>query len=86
IAAHIHPMDLLNLARTCKSLRQLLMDKSSAFVWKAARSQVNGLPDCPADLAEPEYANLVFHAHCNGCGKYVKTVLWEMRRKYCPDC
>ncbi|KAF8546570.1 hypothetical protein OG21DRAFT_1103438 [Imleria badia] len=47
-------MELLNLARTCKSLRQLLMDSASAFVWKTARCQVDGLPDCPADLTEPE--------------------------------
>ena len=40
------------------------MDKSSAFVWKAARRQTNGLPDCPVDLTEPEYANLVFYARC----------------------
>ncbi|KAF8549750.1 hypothetical protein OG21DRAFT_1488305 [Imleria badia] len=85
-AAYIHPIDLLNLARTCKSLRQLLMDRSSAFVWKAARRQVNGLPDCPADLTEHEYANLVFYARCYGCDQYTKTVLWEMRRRYCPDC
>lgn len=58
-------MDLLNLARTCKSLRGLLMDKSSVFVWKTARRQVQDLPDCPADLTEPEYAHLVFCARCN---------------------
>ncbi|KAH0829105.1 hypothetical protein J3R83DRAFT_2571 [Lanmaoa asiatica] len=86
IAAYIHPIDLLNLARTCKSLRALLMDKSSVFVWKSARRQVKGLPDCPPDLTEPEYANLVFYARCHGCGKYVKTVFWEMRRRYCPSC
>ncbi|KAF8141420.1 hypothetical protein EV363DRAFT_1204107 [Boletus edulis] len=86
LAAYIHPLDLLNLARTCKSLRELLMDKSSEFVWKTARRQVRGLPDCPADLTEPEYANLVFHARCHGCGKYAKKILWEMRRRYCPEC
>ncbi|KAI9462996.1 hypothetical protein HD554DRAFT_1428941 [Boletus coccyginus] len=62
------------------------MDKSSAFVWKTARRQVDDLPDCPADLTEPEYANLVFYARCHGCGKYARTILWEMRRRYCPDC
>jgi hypothetical protein len=86
IAAYVHPIDLLNLARTCKSLRQLLMDKSSAFVWKTARCQVNGLPDCPVDLTEPEYANLLFYARCHVCGKYTPTVLWRIRRRYCLDC
>ncbi|KAF8549751.1 hypothetical protein OG21DRAFT_1420858, partial [Imleria badia] len=87
IATYIRPLDLLNLARTCTSLRQLLMDKSSAFVWKIARRQVSGLPDCPADLSEPEYANLVFYAHvAQGYGKCAKTILWTMRRRYCVDC
>jgi hypothetical protein len=58
-------MDLLNLARTTKAFRQLLMRKSSAFVWKAALGQVEGLPDCPPDLSEPQYTNLVFYPHCH---------------------
>ena len=58
-------MDLLNLARTCKSLRGLLMHKSSAFLWKTTLRQVEGLPECPADLAEPEYTNLVFYNRCH---------------------
>ncbi|KAF8133333.1 hypothetical protein EV363DRAFT_1325967 [Boletus edulis] len=65
LAEYLSPVDLLNLARTCKSLRQLLMAKSSAFVWKATRRQIDGLPDCPADLTEQEYANLMF---CLGYG------------------
>ncbi|KAF8441082.1 hypothetical protein L210DRAFT_2128264 [Boletus edulis BED1] len=86
IAGYIQPMDILNLARTCKSFRQLLMTKSSAFVWKAARRQVNGLPDCPTDLTEPQYAHLVFYPRCHGCGKYTTAILWRIRRRYCPDC
>lgn len=58
-------MDLLNLARTCKSLRGLLMHKSSLFLWKTALDQIKGLPGCPADLDEPEYTNLVFYARCH---------------------
>lgn len=47
------------------------MDKSSAFVWRSARRQVNGLPDCPDDLTEPEYANLVFYARCHVRKNYI---------------
>ncbi|KAG8221238.1 hypothetical protein J3R82DRAFT_1400 [Butyriboletus roseoflavus] len=86
IFAYIYPMDLLNLARTCKSLRDLLMHKSALFLWKTALRQIEGLPDCPADLDEPEYANLVFYTRCHGCGKSAKTVFWNMRRRYCPAC
>ncbi|KAF8546572.1 hypothetical protein OG21DRAFT_1426703, partial [Imleria badia] len=85
ILTHFHPMDLLNMARTCKYFRKMLMAKSSAFVWKSARYQV-GLSDCPTDLTEPEYANLMFNVHCQGCGTYAVTIFWEIRRRYCLDC
>ena len=58
-------MDLLNLARTCKCLRAILMHNSSLFLWKAALLRVEDLPSCPADLTEPQYTNLVFHARCH---------------------
>jgi len=41
------------------------MDKASTFVWRTARRQVEELPDCPADMTEPEYANLLFYARCH---------------------
>ncbi|KAF9218720.1 hypothetical protein BS17DRAFT_654775, partial [Gyrodon lividus] len=65
IFSFLQPMDLLNLARTTKAFRQLLMRRSSVSVWKTARGGVEGLPDCPPDLNEPQYANLVFYPHCH---------------------
>lgn len=41
------------------------MDRSAAFVWKAVRRKFNGLPDCPDDLSEPAYTDLVFHPRCH---------------------
>ncbi|KIJ60339.1 hypothetical protein HYDPIDRAFT_160988, partial [Hydnomerulius pinastri MD-312] len=82
----LHPMDLLNLARTTKSFRHLLMQKSSAFAWKTARSQIQSLPDCPPDMSEPQYANLLFYPHCHRCGKVVPTIHWRLRLRYCPAC
>lgn len=61
----MQPMDLLNLARTNRPFRDLLMSRTSAQFWKAARRNVDGLPDCPPDLNEPAYANLCFDAHCH---------------------
>ncbi|KIJ18019.1 hypothetical protein PAXINDRAFT_9105 [Paxillus involutus ATCC 200175] len=79
-------MDLLNLARTSKAFRRLLMHKSSAFAWKTARLQIEGLPECPPDLSEPQYANLVFWPHCHNCGKPAPAIYWRIRRRYCPAC
>ena len=64
IFSHLMPMDLLNLARTAKVFRRFLMARSTASLWRAARSGADNLPDCPSHLSEPAYANLVFDTHC----------------------
>ncbi|EGN98059.1 hypothetical protein SERLA73DRAFT_74313 [Serpula lacrymans var. lacrymans S7.3] len=65
ILSFLLPMDLLNLARTTKDFRLLLMHKSSSFIWKTSRLQLESLPDCPPDLSEPQFANLAFYPHCH---------------------
>ncbi|KAG9312160.1 hypothetical protein JVU11DRAFT_7450 [Chiua virens] len=86
VFAYVYPMDLLNLARTCKYLRNILMHKSSQLLWKVALHRVEGLPDCPSDLTEPQYTNLVFYNYCHGCNKPTTAILWQLRLRYCPDC
>ncbi|KAF9234859.1 hypothetical protein BU15DRAFT_78620 [Melanogaster broomeanus] len=86
ILSLLHPRDLLNLARTTTAFRQLLMRKPSAFVWKAALGRVEGLPACPPDLNEPQYAYLAFCPHCHHCGNVVRTIHWRLRLRYCPSC
>lgn len=41
------------------------MHRSAISVWKEARKNVPGLPDCPFDLTEPEWANLAFDQRCH---------------------
>ncbi|KZT09619.1 uncharacterized protein LAESUDRAFT_646055 [Laetiporus sulphureus 93-53] len=65
IFSHLRPLDLLHLARTTKALRTMLMSRSSISLWKGARELVGRLPDCPSDLSEPQYANLLFDQHCH---------------------
>ncbi|GBE83905.1 hypothetical protein SCP_0509640 [Sparassis crispa] len=87
IISHLNPRDLLNLARTSKAFRALLMTRTSAHLWKAARKNVDGLPDCPPYLSEPEYANLAFSPHCHSCLKSnIQNVIWEFNVRYCNDC
>jgi len=40
------------------------MSKQSISVWKDARANVEGLPECPDGLSEPYYANLMFVNTC----------------------
>ena len=58
------PMDLLNLTRTTKAFRRLLMSRSNVTMWKKALEQDPDLPACPSDLNEVEYTRLVYDNHC----------------------
>ncbi|SJL13368.1 uncharacterized protein ARMOST_16810 [Armillaria ostoyae] len=55
IFSNLEPLDLLRLSRTTKDLRALLLRRSSSFVWKRARENVDGLPPLPEDLSEPNF-------------------------------
>ena len=57
-------MDILNLCRTNKAFRDLLTFRDSAYIWKAARKNVPGLPEpCPGK-SEPAFAALCFESVC----------------------
>jgi hypothetical protein len=75
IFGHLNPLDILNLARTTKALRDILMRRSAISVWKEARSNVEGLPPCPADMTEAQYANLAFSPHCHVRPTYLS---WQL--------
>jgi hypothetical protein len=55
-------MDLVNLARTSKALRQVLMSRKSMWVWIVARRNAGAVmvPDPPEDMSEPAWALLLF--------------------------
>jgi hypothetical protein len=65
IFGHLHPLDLLHLARTTKAFRRVLMHRSAISVWKTARATVPGLPDRPPEMSEPQWANLAFDPQCH---------------------
>ncbi|KAJ6504136.1 hypothetical protein C8R47DRAFT_178196 [Mycena vitilis] len=81
------PLDLLHLAWTSKALRAYIMSRSNAFVWKASRAMV-GMPPCPAELTEPQYAYLAFVSTCHGpdCNKVCQLIIWQFRARYCKKC
>lgn len=63
------------------------MSRSSRTIWKNARSNVEGLPDCPGDLSEPQYASLLFEHICQNCGaSNSQQVIWTARAKFCKKC
>ncbi|KAI0928373.1 hypothetical protein AcW1_005636 [Taiwanofungus camphoratus] len=87
VCNYLEPRDLLYLARTSKAFRALLMTRTSAHLWKAARNNLEGFPGCPPHLSEPEYANLAFSPHCHNCLKNnVQKILWDFNVRYCSTC
>ncbi|TFK42053.1 hypothetical protein BDQ12DRAFT_645494 [Crucibulum laeve] len=86
IFAHLHPADLLKMARLNKEFRKLLMHRSTIGLWKDALANVSGLPECPAAMTEIEWVNLVFSQHCHYCLSTVRTVEWTFRKRICTTC
>ncbi|TFK68225.1 hypothetical protein BDN72DRAFT_960384 [Pluteus cervinus] len=87
IFGHLKPYDLLRLARSTKEFRRVLMSRNSISVWRAARSNLPGMPECPPDMTEPEYANLAFDPRCHYCGATgVRNADWVFRTRICGKC
>ncbi|KAN0105528.1 hypothetical protein V8E52_010933 [Russula decolorans] len=90
ILSELGPMDLVNLARTSKALRQVLMSRKSMWVWIAVRRNAGAVmvPDPPEDMSEPAWALLLFGpAVCSQCStKNVHRVDFVLRRRLCITC
>ncbi|PIL26373.1 hypothetical protein GSI_12129 [Ganoderma sinense ZZ0214-1] len=70
IFSHLLPLDLLRIARTSKSFRKLLLNRSASTIWIASRERAfPNYPEPPDGASEPFWANLVF-----GENIYVKIV------------
>ncbi|KIP06012.1 hypothetical protein PHLGIDRAFT_36159 [Phlebiopsis gigantea 11061_1 CR5-6] len=83
----LDPMDLLNLARTSKDFRRLLMSQNSAHVWKTVIQDADDIPDCPADLSPPSFVHLLYQSICHNCGRGpCEKIYWECRARYCNRC
>jgi len=71
-------MDLVNLARTSKALRQLLLSRKSMWVWITARKNAGAVmaPNPPEDMSEPAWALLLFGpAVCSVRGRLLPRIV-----------
>ncbi|KAF8211884.1 hypothetical protein K438DRAFT_1928179 [Mycena galopus ATCC 62051] len=88
IFSRLDPPDVLNLARTTKALRNILMSRSArSSIWKSAFLNDPDLPGLPEGLNEPQYANLAFSPHCHSCfiaGEH--SILWAFQLRLCQKC
>ncbi|KAG8902558.1 hypothetical protein FRB99_004347 [Tulasnella sp. 403] len=86
VCEHLSPRDLRTLSLTARRLRELLMSRDASHIWRGCRAQITGLPDCPPDLSEPQYARLIFTTECYGCGGRGVKVDYFNRVRYCIPC
>ncbi|KAE9395805.1 hypothetical protein BT96DRAFT_977791 [Gymnopus androsaceus JB14] len=87
IFCYVSPGDLLQLARSSKDLRAMLMSKSSESIWRIARESVRDLPPRPEDLNEPQYAHLLYDPYCHVCNQTrCDDVLSLFRMRCCTNC
>ncbi|KAI0753824.1 hypothetical protein C8Q74DRAFT_1393233 [Fomes fomentarius] len=87
VYSHLHPRDLLALARTCKQFRAFFLHRSNEPLWHTARGNAGNLPLCPPFISEPAFMNLLFSPHCWNCGRSsVWKVMWAWFARYCPKC
>ncbi|CUA71755.1 UDP-glucose flavonoid 3-O-glucosyltransferase 7 [Rhizoctonia solani] len=89
IVQHLPLPDVLSLSRSNKFFHQMLTTRSAAtlHVWHAAIANVPGLPPCPKDLCEPQYATLLYSKHCTMCGtSVVRPMDPYLNIRLCKDC
>ncbi|CAE7089075.1 unnamed protein product [Rhizoctonia solani] len=89
IIRHVALPDLLSLSRSSKFFHQMLMTRSATTlgIWQTAVENVPGLPACPKDLCEPQYAALIYSKHCSMCGTSVaKPMDPYLNIRLCKDC
>ncbi|CAE7065061.1 unnamed protein product [Rhizoctonia solani] len=80
VMRNLKPVDILNLARTCKLFRNILMRRSSEPIWKrAAENLFYVLPPPPPWLDMPQYISVVFTNSCSACGgkPFPKQSKWD---------
>ncbi|KAF8211882.1 hypothetical protein K438DRAFT_1805513 [Mycena galopus ATCC 62051] len=88
IFGQLLPVDLLNLSCASRTLRDILLRKSAAFVWKQSflNDPFPTPPPCPDDLNEAQYANLLWRKQCFFCGVSTPVVMWSCRVRACEAC
>ncbi|TFK99665.1 hypothetical protein BDV98DRAFT_469658, partial [Pterulicium gracile] len=65
ILSHAYPSELLNLSRSTKPLRKILLARSARPIWKRALKNLGPLlPPCPPHISEPQYSHCIFGMYC----------------------
>lgn len=86
IFRNMHPRDLLQASRTTKTLRSVLMSKSSIWIWKDSHA-ASDLPPVPPGMTVPQFVGLAYDRFCHFCSApSVNSIIWIARVRCCRKC
>ncbi|KIY71386.1 hypothetical protein CYLTODRAFT_128822 [Cylindrobasidium torrendii FP15055 ss-10] len=89
ICSHLHPLGLLHLSRTCKTVRATLMSPVSRYAWRSSFESVmfDGIREVRNDICEPRLATLLFENRCDECRKPRRAMpQFMLRVNMCQSC
>lgn len=72
---HLSVLDLLNLSRSFKAIRNVMLSKTFRPAWRKALRDL-GAPECPPEISEPQFIRLVFDSTCQARVYSSSTLLW----------
>ena len=73
IISHLHPRELLNLARASRATRALLLSKSYASIWRQSLQRLPYVERAPEGYLV-EFADMMFGERC-----YVRVAMYRRR-------
>ncbi|KAH9922969.1 uncharacterized protein B0H18DRAFT_1016384 [Fomitopsis serialis] len=88
IFGQLCPLDLANLAQTCKTFRALLESPQSDGLWKTVKQLAGETPDGPACVPQVAWIRAMYCGYkCVGCGQFARDdVNFALLRRICFYC
>ncbi|KAJ7166121.1 hypothetical protein C8R46DRAFT_294544 [Mycena filopes] len=87
VLGHLHPLDLMHVARTNKAFRHLLLSPLTTPLWRAAFVGRPPMPECPSEICGRRWSKLLFGARvCDECGKADVAPDYRIWRRLCSSC
>ncbi|KAJ7211565.1 hypothetical protein GGX14DRAFT_623058 [Mycena pura] len=87
VLGHLHPIDLMHVARANQTFRALLHAPAAAGIWRQAFLGRAPLPPCPSQISGRRWATLLFGPQqCDECGKSDTFPDYTIWRRLCTHC